>query len=197
MVAGGEDGTSPEVDNPDLCPNERNDMADSGFVTFLASAAAIPLAVLAIAGCGGASAAPAPPTTKDGRPATLGVAKEGLGNILVDSQGRTLYLFQKDTGTTSTCTGACAGSWPPLRANGTPTVGSGANASIVSTTTRSDGKPQITYNGHPLYRFVKDQKAGETNGEGLNAFGGSWFAVSPAGNQVLGQKASPGGGYGY
>jgi predicted lipoprotein with Yx(FWY)xxD motif len=78
-----------------------------------------------------------------------------------------------------------------------PTVGSGANASIVSTTTRSDGKPQITYNGHPLYRFAKDQKASETNGEGLNAFGGSWFAVSPAGNQVLAKKSSPGGGYGY
>jgi len=78
-----------------------------------------------------------------------------------------------------------------------PTVGSGADASMVATSTRSDGRQQITYSGHPLYLFVKDQKAGDTNGEGLTAFGGSWFAVSPAGNQVTGQATSPPGGYGY
>ena len=93
----------------------------------------------------------APPTTASGRPATVDVANSGLGKILVDSQGRTLYLFKKDSGTKSACTGACASAWPPLRANGKPTVGGGANASMVGTTTRSDGKPQVTYNGHPLY----------------------------------------------
>jgi predicted lipoprotein with Yx(FWY)xxD motif len=121
-----------------------------------------------------------------------------LGNILVDSQGRTLYLFQKDSGTTSSCTGACAAAWPPLRVNGQPTVGSGANASMVGTTTRSDGNPQVTYNGHPLYLYAGDQNPGDTNGQGLTAFGGGWFAVSPAGNQVSGQGSnSGGGGYGY
>jgi predicted lipoprotein with Yx(FWY)xxD motif len=165
-------------------------------ITFLAGVAALPLAVLALAGCGGTSSV-APPTTKDGRPATVGIANEGLGKILVNSQGRTLYLFQNDSGTMSTCTGACAVDWPPLKANGTPLVGSGANASLVGTTTRSDGKPQITYNGHPLYLFVKDRKPGDTNGQGLTAFGGSWYAVSPAGNQVTGQSSSPPGGYGY
>jgi predicted lipoprotein with Yx(FWY)xxD motif len=164
--------------------------------TLIASLATLTLAVLVVAGCGSASGSTAPPTTKNGRPATLGVANENLGNILVNSQGRTLYLFQKDTGTTSTCTGACAVNWPPLRANGAPTVGSGANASLVGTTMRSDGKPQTTYNGHPLYLFVKDQKPGDAMGEGLTAFGGGWFAVSPAGNQVTG-PTSPGGGYGY
>jgi len=172
-------------------------MTRSRSMTFLASVAALPLAVLAVAGCGGASGSPAPPTTKDGRPATIGVANEGLGKILDNSQGHTLYLFQKDSGTTSACTGACAADWPPLRANGTPKIGNGVNASLIATITRSDGKPQITYNGHPLYLFVKDQKAGDTNGEGLTAFGGSWFAVSPAGNQVTGQATSPPGGYGY
>jgi predicted lipoprotein with Yx(FWY)xxD motif len=166
-------------------------------IMFLASVATTALALLAVAGCGGGSSSPAAPTTKDGRSATIGVAKEGLGTILVDSQARTLYLFKRDTGTTSTCTGACAGSWPPLLVNGTPTVGSGASASMVGTTRRPDGRPQLTYNGHPLYRFANDQKAGDTNGEGLTAFGGSWFAVSPAGNQVSGQPTNTGGGYGY
>ena len=171
-------------------------MTGSSYRTFLAAVAAIPLAVLAVTGCGGANASPAHPTTKDGRPATIGVAKEGLGKILVNSQGRTLYLFKKDTGTMSTCTGACAVNWPPLRAKGKPTLGNGASASLVATTMRPDGGSQVTYNGHPLYLFANDKKPGDTNGEGLTAFGGSWFAVSGAGKQVSAQTSSP-GGYGY
>jgi predicted lipoprotein with Yx(FWY)xxD motif len=169
-------------------------------MTFFASVAALPLAVLAVAGCGGggnASVSPAPPTTKDGRAATFGVANEKLGTILVNSRTRTLYLFQRDSGTMSACTGACAVNWPPLRSNGAPVVGSGAHASLVGTTMRPDGKRQVTYNGHPLYTFVNDRKPGDTNGEGLAAFGGSWFAVSPAGNQVSAPTSNPVGGYGY
>src|ERR1700760_738645 len=75
------------------------------------------LAGLAATACTSSNASPAstPPPTTHGPPATLDLAKTGLGNILVDSQGRTLYLFQKDAGTTSVCTGACAAAWPPLR----------------------------------------------------------------------------------
>ena len=164
-------------------------------ITVLAGAAALVL-TLAIAGCGGSNNT-ATPTTANGSAATIGVANDNLGDVLVNSQGRTLYLFQKDSGTKSACTGACAAAWPPLRANGKPTVGNGADASLVGTTPRSDGKPEVTYNGHPLYLFVKDQKAGDTNGEGVNAFGGSWYAVSPAGDQVSAPPANPGGGYGY
>ena len=164
--------------------------------TLLASVAALPLVALAVAGCGGASSSVSPPTTKDGRAATIGAVNEGLGKILVNSQGRTLYLFQKDSGTTSECTGACAANWPPLRAKGSPAIGSGANAALLASTMRSDGSRQITYNNHPLYTFVKDTKAGDTNGEGLTAFGGTWYAISPAGNQVVGQPAGT-GGYGY
>ena len=72
----------------------------------------------------------------------------------------------------------------PLRANGKPTVGSGASAALIGTTRRSDGAPQVIYNGHPLYRFVMDKKPGDTKGEGQTAFGGRWFAVSPTGKQV-------------
>ena len=96
-------------------------------LTTLASAGAVAPLLLDLAACGAstshASAAPAPPTTRTGQPATVGVASTGLGQILVDAQGRTLYLFQKDTGMTSTCTGACAAAWPPLRAAGQPVVG--------------------------------------------------------------------------
>jgi D-xylose transport system substrate-binding protein len=118
--------------------------------------------------------------TTSAQPASVKVADSKLGKILVDAQGRTLYMFSKDSGTTSACTGACAQAWPPLLGNGTPTVGSGANASLIGTT----GGSQVTYNGHPLYLFVKDTKPGQVNGEGVTAFGGSWFAVSPAGNRV-------------
>jgi hypothetical protein len=67
---------------------------------------------------------------------------------------------------------------------------------VIGTTTRSDGKPQVTYNGHPLYRYQGDQKPGDTNGQGLTAFGASWFALSPAGSQVTTQPSSSGGGGG-
>ena len=112
------------------------------------------------------------------------VAKTRPGKILVDSRGRTLYLFTKDSGTKSACSGACAMAWPPLGSGGKPTVGRGAKASLVGTTRRSDGKPQVTYNGHPLYTFVMDTKPGDAKGEGFTAFGGRWFVVSPAGKQV-------------
>jgi len=163
--------------------------------------AAIPVAALAVAGCGGssnnsASSAPTVPKLANGHAATIGVSGSSVGNILVDAQGRTVYLFKKDTSTKSTCTGACAASWPPVRATGKPTASGGANASMLGTTKRSDGKPQVTYHGHPLYLFSGDQKAGALNGQGVNAFGAVWWAVSPAGNQVT-TKPSSGSTGGY
>src|SRR5205823_697777 len=95
--------------------------------------------------------------------------------------------------TTSACTGACAAAWPPLRVTGQPTVASGVTGSLVGTTSRSDGNPQVTYNGHPLYLYVGDQKAGDTNGQGVSAFGGAWFTLSPTGDQVSGSAANSGG----
>ena len=169
-------------------------------ITLFTSAAVVPIAALALAACGsgggGPSAQPAPPKTANGQSATVGLANDGnLGEILVNSQARSLYLFLKDSGTTSACTGACAAAWPPLRANGKPTLGKGANASLLGTTTRPDGNPQVTYNGHPLYVYAGDQKPGDTNGQGLTQFGGGWFALSPAGNKVSGQGSGSGAGY--
>jgi predicted lipoprotein with Yx(FWY)xxD motif len=164
-------------------------------ISLLAGAALIPLAALAVAGCGGgATASPESPETASGRPATLGAADTGLGRILVDSKGRTIYLFTKDKGTESACSDACANAWPPVRANGKPTVGAGANASQVGTTTRSDGTPQVTYNGHPLYLYQGDQKPGDATGQGSTAFGAAWYALSQKGNEVTGRPSSSGGG---
>jgi len=167
-------------------------------ITLLAGAGLAALLAFASAGCGGGSSSSGssdPSKTASGQAATVGVSNENLGHILVNSNGRTLYLFSRDSGTTSECSGACAVNWPPLRVTGKPTIGSGAKASLIATTTRSDGARQVTYNGHPLYLFKGDGKAGDTKGEALNAFGGNWYALSPAGNEV--QAPSSGGGYGY
>jgi predicted lipoprotein with Yx(FWY)xxD motif len=158
-------------------------------ITFLASAVAIPLTALGIAACGGGGAtAAAPPaaatTTAPPQTPTVRVANSPLGRILVDSSGRTLYLFKGDSGTKSVCSGACAMAWPPLRTGTTPAAAGGAKAALVGTISRSDGARQVTYNGHPLYLFVKDHKPGDVNGQGLTAFGAAWFAVSPAGHQI-------------
>jgi predicted lipoprotein with Yx(FWY)xxD motif len=164
--------------------------------TLLAGLAVLVVTAVGLAACGGGSDSNATPTTADGSPATIGVADGDLGKILVDSRGRTLYLFGKDSGTRSACFGKCAANWPPLRVSGRPTEGSGANPALVATTARPDGNPQVTYNGHPLYLFDGDTSAGDTNGEGVNAFGGGWYALSPAGGEVT-PPANNGGGGGY
>ena len=166
-------------------------------IPFIASAAALVLA-LGVAACGGnnddnataaTAAAPSSQSSTSGG-GTVGTSSVGsLGTILVDSQGNTLYVFDKDTGTQSTCSGACATSWPPLRADGKPTAGSGANASMLGTTPRTDGKPQVTYNGHPLYTFAADKGPGDASGQGVTAFGAPWYVISPDGNQVTTQSS--------
>jgi predicted lipoprotein with Yx(FWY)xxD motif len=167
-------------------------------ITFLASAALIPLVALAVAACGGGGAATAsPPKTSTGASATLGVASSSLGSILVNSTGRTLYLFKADVGAKSACTGGCATAWPPLLATAKPTAGTGLTASKLATITRSDGTQQVTYNGHPVYLFIKDKKPGQTTGQGVTAFGAAWFALTPAGNQISTQPTTSGGSYGY
>jgi predicted lipoprotein with Yx(FWY)xxD motif len=130
----------------------------------------------------GAALALADGTTTGG--ATVAVAKSPLGRILVDSKGITVYDFVQDKGAKSTCYGACAALWPPLITKGKPVAGIGVRASLLGTTTRSDGKLEVTYNGHPLYYFVTDRKPGQTTGQGLNQFGAPWWVISPAGKEL-------------
>ena len=169
-------------------------------ITLLATAVAVPLVALTVTACGGDDnsppAAAAPHTRAGAKVATIGVANSSLGKILVDSKGRTVYLFEKDTGTKSTCSGACAVQWPPVRVDGKPSAGSGLTASKLGTTKRSDGQPQVTYNGHPLYLYIGDQNPGETTGQGLNVFGAKWFVLSPAGDEITsGSPTSGSNGY--
>ncbi len=115
--------------------------------------------------------------------ASIQVAQNAtLGQILADQKGMTLYLITTDTATKISCTGDCATTWPPLTTtSGKPTTGTGVDSSKLGTITRPEGTTQITYNGHPLYYFSGDKKAGDTNGQGI---GGVWYVVSTAGDAV-------------
>jgi predicted lipoprotein with Yx(FWY)xxD motif len=166
--------------------------------------AGAPLLVAALAGCGSsgnATAASTPPSAaaaSTGR--ALAVHSTSLGKILVDSKGRTLYAFGHDLKNKSRCSGACASNWPPaLTKAKKPKVGAGVASAKLRVIKRSDGGRQLSYNGHPLYRFSFDGAPGDMKGQGINAFGGTWHVVSPAGKPVTqapqSQSGSTGGGY--
>lgn len=92
-------------------------------------------------------------------------------NILVDSNGMTLYIWDKDTTPgKASCTGPCAQAWPPLYVTGTPTYAAGLDASLFSTVTGPNGQKQLAVNGKPLYRWAADTKAGDATGQGVNDF---------------------------
>jgi predicted lipoprotein with Yx(FWY)xxD motif len=163
------------------------------------------LAAPLLAGCGssysGSSNATAMGTQAAGA-TTVATSSTSLGTILVDGQGTTLYLFERDRGPTSTCSGACVQQWPAVTTHGKPHAGSGTTASLLGTTERSDGTTQVTYAGHPLYAYAGDGSAGDTNGQGIDAFGAKWYVVAPSGSAITrqatgGSGASGGGGYGY
>ena len=151
---------------------------------------------LAVAGCGGSSGsgqaggygAPSPSAAASGANgaggASIALASSKLGRILVDGEGRTLYLFEADKGGASTCDGACASAWPPLTTAGQPIAGSGVSAAKLGTTERSDGTTEVTYNGHPLYTFAGDGGPGQTTGQGSDGFGAEWYVLSAAGNVI-------------
>lgn len=110
----------------------------------------------------------------------------GVGQVLVDSEGMTLYYFQKDKKGSgkSACSGACASAWPPLTTEGMPQPSNGSSASKLGTIERSDGTTQVTYAGWPLYTFVEDKKPGEDNGTDSKAFGASWYPLHPNGEKA-------------
>lgn len=105
--------------------------------------------------------------------------------FLADGAGHPLYAFDADTQTkggkaaASACTGKCASAWPPVPA---ASAGKGVKASLIGTMKRKDGTVQATYNGYPLYSFVRDKSTGEPQGEGLEAYKGEWYLVKPDGS---------------
>ena len=109
------------------------------------------------------------------------VADTDLGSVLVSADGKTLYVFDNDQGSTSSCEGGCASTWPPLATDGDPTAGDGVDASLLGTTDRSDGTKQVTYDGHPLYNYNADTAAGDTNGQGV---GGIWWVIGGDGQKI-------------
>jgi predicted lipoprotein with Yx(FWY)xxD motif len=163
-------------------------------ITVFIAVAAPLAAVLVAAGCGSSASGSAYSTGPYGSAAvvsarstggtTIGVASSRLGRIVVDSKGHTLYAFARDKNGRSACSGTCATYWPPLLASGKVRAGHGVKASLLGTTKRGAGKLQVTYNHHPLYTFKLDTKAGQTNGQELNDFGGVWEALSPAGKRI-------------
>jgi predicted lipoprotein with Yx(FWY)xxD motif len=136
-------------------------------------------------GGGGYGGAPSGTTTPSGG-ATVSSTSTKLGTILVDSSGRTLYLFEKDQPSQSACSGACVAAWPVDPSSGAPKAGSGVKASLLGMIKRSDGATQVTYNRHPLYYYAGDSGPGQQNGQGIDAFGAEWYVVTPAGKAVGG-----------
>jgi predicted lipoprotein with Yx(FWY)xxD motif len=115
---------------------------------------------------------------------TVSARHTSLGTVLVGPNGRTLYLFEKDKGGKSSCSGACASVWPPLTTSGTPKASGGVRSSLLGTTKRAGGVKQVTYKGHPLYYYVTDTKSGQTTGEGVKSFGAEWYVLATSGNKI-------------
>src|SRR5437764_7968124 len=112
----------------------------------------------------------------------------GSQQVLVDSNGMTLYWFVPDTSTKSNCSGQCATYWPPVK--GPLTAGSGVTGTL-GTITRSDGTTQATYLGHPLYTYVGDKGPGQNKGNGLNISGGLWWEMTVSGSTPPRNAAPP------
>ena len=125
-----------------------------------------------------------PATSSGGGAATVKTASTPLGTILVDGSGRTLYLFERDTTSTSTCDGSCATDWPPLTTTGRASAAGRTQASMLGTTRRADGTTEVTYAGHPLYYYIGDGGPGDTNGQNVDAFGAEWYVLAPSGHAV-------------
>lgn len=154
---------------------------------------------------GAASSSSAPPAAASSQAssgaASVGImttSAPGLGTIIVDSTGRTVYRYDKDSSSppTSNCTGACLTAWPAVPATTNVT---GVDSSLIGSITRSDGTKQLTVDGWPVYYYAGDSSAGQANGEGT---GGVWWVVAPNGSEVKGGGASSssssgsgGGGY--
>ena len=152
---------------------------------------AIPLASALLAtACSSAASSPssAPAAGSPASASTTGTVittqAGSAGAFLANGSGRAVYLWAEDGMNMSACSGACAAAWPPVPATGTLTATGGAKASDLGTITRSDGTKQVTYDGHPLYYFVGDSAAGQTNGQGSDNFGAKWWLVASSGAKI-------------
>jgi predicted lipoprotein with Yx(FWY)xxD motif len=144
------------------------------------------LAAMVAAGAAAASPTQATRLRSAGasRAATITTHSSRYGKILFDSRGRVLYLFARDRGGRSSCSGACAQAWPPFLTKGVPKGLAGVNAKLLGTTRRSDGTLQVTYAKHPLYYFKGDTNPGQIKCQNVSNFGGLWLVVAANGKAV-------------
>jgi predicted lipoprotein with Yx(FWY)xxD motif len=165
----------------------------------------VPAAALLVAGCGSSSttstkssaSAPAAPSTSS-TPAAKAVEVStrtlpGLGSVVVNAQGRTLYVFAPDKAKKVTCVGGCAAVWPPLALSSgqKPVVSGQAKSSLVGSDPNPAGGRTVTYAGWPLYSYVADTSPGAARGQAINLNGGLWDVIAPSG-KVITKKASTG-----
>jgi predicted lipoprotein with Yx(FWY)xxD motif len=163
-------------------------------------------ALALVAGCGGSSSSSNETSTAAGSGGamreqsgaeTVKTSSTDLGTFLVDGEGKTIYLFERDRGPKSTCNGACLQKWPAVTTEGKPHAGGEVKASLLGTSKRTDGTMQVTYASHPLYYYAGDSAAGDTNGQGIDAFGAEWYVLGTDGQKIEGHEEgddSGGGG---
>lgn len=138
-------------------------------------------ALLAGGGEAGSMAATQADAAKAKKTTRLELRKSKYGKVLFAGNGRALYLFSSDTPGVSNCSGECAAAWPPFYARGKLVAGDGVNRKLLGRTTRSDGRRQVTYKGHPLYFYVHDPR-GQILCHNVFEFGGDWLVVRASGN---------------
>jgi predicted lipoprotein with Yx(FWY)xxD motif len=141
---------------------------------------------------GAAPAGSTPSASAQAAATVIKTTSGSAGAFLTNGSGRAIYLWDKDTMNTSMCSGACAGAWPPVTANGSVTASGGVTANDLATITRSDGTKQVTYNGHPLYYYAGDTGAGQATGQGSDSFGAKWWLVSPTGTSITAASVTVG-----
>jgi len=167
----------------------------------LALGAVAAIVAVLVAGCGSSSnttstKAASAATSAPAQTTPTATSAAGTGVVVVskhDKQGvilaagpkkLTVYMYEGDKGSSSSCTGECASVWPPVTSAGAATTGGSAVAADLGTTTRPDGTKQVTYKGHPLYFYAKDGDSGDAYGQGIKSFGASWYVITPSGNKV-------------
>ena len=167
--------------------------------TRLAALAFGAAAVVGVAGCGGGgggvygsgsgSSSNTPGSTSSGA-SSIEVSSTSLGKVVTDGAGRTLYMYTPDPKGKSVCDDSCAAAWPPLQ--GKPAAGSGADATLIGSIKRSDGSPQGTYAGRPLYYYAGDSAAGDVIGQGIQNI---WWVLDAHGQPIQTMPSSSSGGY--
>jgi len=152
----------------------------SGILATAAVTAA--LAAILAGAAGAATSAHAARTEK------IQLRRTSFGKVLVDASGFVVYRFSRDTAKKNTCLSVseCSTTWPALTTSGQPTAGPGVKASLLSTTKLPNGQRQVTYAGHPLYRYALATERGEAGYGGVKQFGGTWYALSASGANVRG-----------